>query len=56
MFDAAGVGGAGGNAVNHMVKNDLSGVEFAVANTDAQVSFGTVQRLQIKIELHIPRA
>lgn len=31
-----GVGGAGGNAVNNMIKADLKGVEFVVANTDAQ--------------------
>jgi len=31
-----GVGGAGGNAVNSMIKAHLSGVEFIVANTDAQ--------------------
>jgi cell division protein FtsZ len=29
-----GVGGAGGNAVNTMIENGLSGVEFIVANTD----------------------
>ncbi|MBT3311390.1 MAG: cell division protein FtsZ [Desulfobacterales bacterium] len=31
-----GVGGAGGNAVNNMVNSGLQGVEFIVANTDAQ--------------------
>ncbi|MEQ1867872.1 MAG: cell division protein FtsZ, partial [Micropepsaceae bacterium] len=31
-----GVGGAGGNAVNNMVASALEGVEFIVANTDAQ--------------------
>ncbi len=31
-----GVGGAGGNAVNNMVASELEGVEFIVANTDAQ--------------------
>jgi cell division protein FtsZ len=31
-----GVGGAGGNAVNNMIDNKLEGVEFMVANTDAQ--------------------
>ncbi len=31
-----GVGGAGGNAVNNMVDSGLEGVEFVVANTDAQ--------------------
>ena len=31
-----GVGGAGGNAVNNMLTSELMGVEFVVANTDAQ--------------------
>ncbi len=31
-----GVGGAGGNAVNNMIEQQLAGVEFVVANTDAQ--------------------
>jgi cell division protein FtsZ len=31
-----GVGGAGGNAVNNMIEKQLEGVEFVVANTDAQ--------------------
>ena len=31
-----GVGGAGGNAVNNMIDKMLEGVEFVVANTDAQ--------------------
>jgi len=31
-----GVGGAGGNAVNNMIEKQLQGVEFVVANTDAQ--------------------
>jgi cell division protein FtsZ len=31
-----GVGGAGGNAVNNMIEANLQGVEFIVANTDAQ--------------------
>ena len=31
-----GVGGAGGNAVNNMIESSLEGVEFVVANTDAQ--------------------
>ncbi len=31
-----GVGGAGGNAVNNMIRRELEGVDFVVANTDAQ--------------------
>jgi len=31
-----GVGGSGGNAVNNMMNANLEGVEFLIANTDAQ--------------------
>ena len=31
-----GVGGAGGNAVNNMIEKELDGVDFVIANTDAQ--------------------
>ena len=31
-----GVGGGGGNALNHMLANNVEGVEFICANTDAQ--------------------
>ncbi|WP_445681547.1 cell division protein FtsZ [Radicibacter daui] len=31
-----GVGGAGGNAVNNMIKSELEGCEFLICNTDAQ--------------------
>jgi cell division protein FtsZ len=31
-----GVGGAGGNAVNNMIRSNLEGVEFIVTNTDSQ--------------------
>src|ERR1700733_8494811 len=31
-----GIGGAGGNAINNMIVSGLSGVDFVVANTDAQ--------------------
>ena len=39
-----GVGGAGGNAVNNMIKSNLEGVEFVVANTDAQALKGALAR------------
>jgi cell division protein FtsZ len=40
-----GVGGAGGNAVNNMIRSQLEGVEFVVANTDAQaLSHSRAQR------------
>ena len=36
VIKVIGVGGGGGNAVNHMLNNDVEGVDFIVANTDAQ--------------------
>ncbi|ABR86793.1 MULTISPECIES: cell division protein FtsZ [Pseudomonas aeruginosa group] len=36
VIKVIGVGGGGGNAVNHMAKNNVEGVEFICANTDAQ--------------------
>jgi cell division protein FtsZ len=44
-----GVGGAGGNAVNRMVDEDLEGVEFISANTDAQALKNS--RSQVTIQL-----
>jgi cell division protein FtsZ len=46
-----GVGGAGGNAVNNMIEAGLEGVEFVVANTDAQqLAFAkTDRRIQLGV-------
>jgi len=44
-----GVGGAGGNAVNNMIASELQGVDFVVANTDAQalIRAKTDRRVQL---------
>jgi len=36
VIKVIGVGGGGGNAVNHMIEEHIEGVQFIVANTDAQ--------------------
>jgi cell division protein FtsZ len=36
IIKVIGVGGAGGNAVDHMIREGVQGVQFIVANTDAQ--------------------
>lgn len=36
VIKVIGVGGGGGNAVHHMINNEVDGVEFICANTDAQ--------------------
>lgn len=48
-----GVGGAGCNAVNNMIAAGLTGVEFVVANTDAQALTGSSaeHRLQLGVNL-----
>ena len=49
VIKVIGVGGGGGNAVEHMVKQDIQGVEFICANTDAQAlkSLGARTLLQL---------
>ncbi len=49
IIKVIGVGGAGGNAVDHMVRQGVNGVEFISANTDAQAlkRSATGQRLQL---------
>ena len=44
-----GVGGAGGNAVNNMIEANLQGVEFVVANTDAQALVRSKAPTQIQL-------
>jgi cell division protein FtsZ len=48
-----GIGGAGGNAVNNMIEAGLEGVEFVVANTDAQqLAFAkTDKRVQLGVQV-----
>ena len=36
IIKVVSVGGGGGNAVEHMVRQDIEGVDFICANTDAQ--------------------
>lgn len=49
VIKVVGVGGGGGNAVNHMVTTELEGVEFICANTDAQA----LNNMSAKTALHI---
>ena len=49
VIKVIGVGGGGGNAVQHMVNNDVNGVDFIAINTDAQAlnGLGAERTLQI---------
>jgi cell division protein FtsZ len=44
-----GVGGGGGNAVEHMIKTAVDGVEFICANTDAQALGGSTAHKTIQL-------
>jgi cell division protein FtsZ len=48
-----GVGGAGGNAVANMIANDVQGVDFIVANTDAQALNASPADQRIQLGLRI---
>ena len=49
VIKVIGVGGAGGNAVDHMIKNGVQGVEFIAANTDAQALLRGQAKGQIQL-------
>lgn len=49
IIKVIGVGGCGGNAVDHMITSGLSGVEFIAINTDAQA----LKRNQAKLQLQL---
>jgi cell division protein FtsZ len=49
VIKVIGIGGAGGNAVAHMMKSGIDGVDFICANTDAQA----LRTAQVKTALQI---
>ncbi len=49
VIKVIGVGGCGGNAVDHMIASGLNGVEFIAINTDAQA----LKRNQAKVQLQL---
>ncbi len=50
-----GVGGAGGNAVNNMINSRLEGVDFVVANTDAQALESSLSDRTIQLGTSVTR-
>src|SRR5512139_3157984 len=52
VIKVIGVGGCGGNAVDHMIASGLNGVEFIAINTDAQA----LKRNQAKMQLQLGTA
>lgn len=49
VIKVIGVGGGGGNAVRHMIANQIEGVEFVCANTDAQALNGLGAKTLLKM-------
>ena len=49
VIKVIGVGGAGGNAIDHMIEQGVEGVEFFAVNTDAQVLARSKARNQIQL-------
>ena len=50
-----GVGGAGGNAINEMIDNEMQGVEFIAVNTDAQDLKHSKAKIKIQIGLNLTK-
>jgi len=50
VLKVIGVGGAGGNAINRMIEEDLKGVDFIAVNTDMQV-LSTIQTPAQKLQI-----
>ena len=48
-----GIGGAGGNAVNNMIDKELDGVDFVVANTDAQALQQSSAKSRIQLGIKV---
>jgi cell division protein FtsZ len=49
VIKVVGVGGAGGNAVDHMIRNAVQGVEFIAMNTDAKALAHGLAKNQIQL-------
>ena len=55
VIKVIGVGGCGGNAVDHMIEQGVQGVEFIVINTDAQALKRNKARTQLQIGSNITK-
>ena len=55
VIKVIGVGGCGGNAVDHMIAHGVKGVEFICANTDVQALRRTQARTQLQIGTNITK-
>jgi cell division protein FtsZ len=55
VIKVIGVGGCGGNAIEHMIDNNVNGVEFIVANTDMQVLKKSRAKIQLQLGAELTR-
>ena len=55
VIKVIGVGGGGGNAVQHMVENNIDGVDFICVNTDAQALKSMDARISLQIGTNITK-
>ncbi|MGY0797694.1 cell division protein FtsZ [Lysobacter sp. A286] len=55
IIKVIGVGGGGGNAVAHMVSNNVDGVEFITANTDSQAIKNCGAKLQLQLGTNVTK-
>src|SRR5437773_10279514 len=55
VIKVIGVGGCGGNAVEHMIERGLTGVDFICANTDAQALKRSTARTQLQLGATLTR-
>jgi cell division protein FtsZ len=55
VIKVIGVGGCGGNAVDHMIAHGVKGVEFVCANTDVQALRRTQARIQLQLGTNITK-
>ncbi len=55
VIKVIGVGGGGGNAVQHMLKRDIEGVDFVCANTDAQALRNLSAKTLLQLGANITR-
>jgi len=55
IIKAIGVGGGGGNMINHMVEQNINGIELITANTDAQALDSSLAPYKIQIGKNVAR-
>ena len=55
VIKVIGVGGCGGNAIDHMIVNGVNGVEFICANTDMQALKRTQARTQLQLGTNVTK-